>query len=300
VDRISIIFVSGVKPKPPLEMYRRELCRVLAAGLATARPEAAARFEALHECLKLVPWTYHYYGTERDITLDLPGIERLLREPTPAADDVREVESLARRLRRWSMLIGDAIPWIGRLLVQPDLRLTMHEVGGYLKNVNGIGDEIRAMLKKTLDASWSMGSRVLLIGHSLGSVIAYDTLWELSQAESRTGRVDLFLTLGSPLGTCFVRRRLRGMDRPGRARFPTLIRRWINFSARGELTALRPALRPFFGAMVDLGLLESFADHTDIYNHYHGDKGLNVHDVYGYLFNPRVASTIADWLVEES
>ena len=39
---------------------------------------------------------------------------------------------------------------------------------------------MRAVLRSTLEAAWRDGDRVLLIGHSLGSVIAYDTLWELT------------------------------------------------------------------------------------------------------------------------
>ena len=294
----SIIFVSGVKPKPPPELYRRELCRVLSAGLAAVDGVAAARFAARPECLALVNWTYRFYGTERDIALDLPGIEQLLRAPQASEADKREIDSPKMRLRRCSMRIGDAIPWIGRLMVQPDMRLTMHEVGGYLKNVNGIGDEIRGMLRKALTRAWQQGSRVLLIGHSLGSVIAYDTLWDLSQEPNPGGRVDLFLTLGSPLGTKFVRRRLHGAGCRGRQRFPTLIRRWVNMAARGEMTALKPALRPAFGAMLKLGLVESFVERTDIYNHFRGDKGLNVHDAYGYMINPEVAGTVAAWLRE--
>jgi hypothetical protein len=48
--------------------------------------------------------------------------------------------------------------------------------------------------------------------------------------------------------------------------------------------------------MQTLGLLESLVDNTDIYNHFHGESGLNVHMSYGYLINNAVAGTIADWL----
>jgi len=42
-----------------------------------------------------------------------------------------------------------------------------------------IADAIRRMLKIPLCAAASTGRPILLIGHSLGSVLAYDTLWQL-------------------------------------------------------------------------------------------------------------------------
>jgi hypothetical protein len=137
---------------------------------------------------------------------------------------------------------------------------------------------------------------VLIIGHSLGSVIVYDTLWELSRAPDAARRVELFITLGSPLATRFIRRSLRGSGLKGADRYPTNIVRWINFTAKGELTALQPQLRPYFAPMIDLELIESIDDYTELYNHFRGDIGLNVHKSYGYLAHRLVAEQIGDWL----
>jgi hypothetical protein len=136
---------------------------------------------------------------------------------------------------------------------------------------------------------------VLLIGHSLGSVIAYDTLWELSHEEPARGRVD-FVTIGSPLATHFVRRRLRGCDESGPTKYPTNIRRWVNFAAKGDTTALQPRLAPHFREMVDVGLVESFEDHVDLENFFHADVGLNAHEAYGYLAQPKLGELVGDWL----
>jgi hypothetical protein len=134
----------------------------------------------------------------------------------------------------------------------------------------------------------------------LGSVIAYDTLWELSHApQPSTGRVDTFITLGSPLATHFIRRALHGATARGRARYPTNVRHWSNFSAQGDVTALHPRLTPFFREMRELGLIESMDDHVGLENHYRGSVGLNVHEIYGYLANPQVATAIGDWLIAQ-
>jgi hypothetical protein len=292
-----IIFVPGMKPKPPPEQHRHAVERVLTAGLSWQRP-AAARLLAEHrDWLTLISWTHRFYGIHRDIGLDLPGIDRILHTPEPSEEDLREIDFLARRLKRWWHLLGDTLPWLGRVIARPQVRMTMAEAHRYLQDRGGVARDIRSMLKAALTQAGTNGETILLIGHSLGSVIAYDALWELSHEDGATDlRVDLFVTLGSPLATRFIRRGLRGADRSGAERYPRNIRRWRNFSSRGDLTALHPRLAPTFVEMVALGLAESIEDSTDLYNHFRGEVGLNVHEVYGYLVHAEVAGCIGEWI----
>ncbi len=285
-----------MKPKPPPEVHQRELRRVISAGLSRVRPSLAKEFAANPECLTLVPWTYPVYRRYADIELDRQGIDALLQNPEPSAEHIAEIDSVARKLARFLRVLGDASPWFGRLIASPDMHLTMAEARRYLVNRRGLASQIRTMLKKPLQEAWRNGECVLLIGHSMGSVIAYDTLWELSHDDQYSGRIDLFMTLGSPLGSRFISKRIRGGSSQGHRRYPTNIRRWENFSARAEMTALHPELRPYFNEMLELGILESLTDHVDLYNHFHGDLGLNVHKSYGYLVNSAVAECLAAWL----
>jgi pimeloyl-ACP methyl ester carboxylesterase len=287
--------VPGLKPKPRPEVYQPQLLRVLLAGLARSRPAAARWLEEHAEAFVVVAWTHLFYGTYRDIALDLPGIEQLLAQQAPTEQDRRELASWPRRLKRVAHVIGDALPLLGRRLAQPATRLQMHEATRYLRNRDGIGVAIRALLRAELDAAWAAGDRVLVIGHSLGSVIAYDTLWDLSN-EAAGGRVDLFVTIGSPLATRFIRRRLRGAGVEGAAAYPRNIRRWVNLSARGDTTALKPRVKPFFYEMLDLGLTESIEDHADLENYFRGSIGLNAHESYGYLAQRTLAEIVGDWL----
>jgi hypothetical protein len=269
--------------------------RVLLAGLGETQP-AAARWLAEHaDAFVVVEWTHLFYGSYRDIALDLPGIERLLGRRTPSDEDRRELDSWPRRLKRIALVVGDALPVVGRRLVQPAMRLQMHEATRYLRDRNRIGSAIRALVRAELEAAWAAHDRTLLIGHSLGSVISYDTLWELSN-EGVAARVDLFVTMGSPLATRFIRRRLRGAGLGGVAQYPRNIRRWVNLSAHGDTTALHPRLKPYFREMLDLGLVESFEDHVDLENYFRGSIGLNAHESYGYLAQRRLAEVIGDWL----
>lgn len=290
-----IVFVPGMKPKPPPRPHKRELLRTLVAGLAWVRPAAARWLREHEDRFTLVSWTHRFYGRYRDISLDLPGVERLLHQPEASDEDRAEIDAAARGARRLAHLVGDALPFVGRLIARPELRLTMTEVHRYFSDEDGVSSEIRSLLKTVIRQAWLAGERVCLIGHSLGSVIAYDALWELSREDGDTRRIELFVTLGSPLATRFIRRSLRGAERKGAERYPSNIVRWANFAAKGETIALKP-MRGFFAPMQELGLVESISDETELYNHYRGDRGLNVHESYGYLIHPHVAGCIGDWI----
>lgn len=291
-----IVYVPGMRPKPEPSLHRRVLLRVLDAALTRARPAAAERLRAEAGRFELVAWTYRFYGSYRDIRLDCPGIERVLAGTPPSDEERRRIDSVGLMLRRWWHLFGDSVPWLTDWVADAEMRVLLAEVRRYLANERGIADEVRGLLKAPLQEAWRAGERVLLIGHSLGSVIAYDTLWELSWEASAGGEVDLLVTLGSPLATRFIRRSLRGADQPVERRYPGNIRRWVNFSAKGELTALHPRLEPFFGAILAQGHTRSLEDHSGLYNPFHAELGLNVHKSYGYLADAEVAASIGDWI----
>ena len=293
-----IIYVTGMKPKPPPDEHRPALLRALTAGLQRARPAAAEWLAAHEDRFSLVSWTRLFYSVAYDITLDLPGLERLLRAPVADAAERREIDSLRRRLARVRHLVGDSFPALTGLMASPELENTLTEVRRYLRNDDGVGVGIRALLESALMDAWRNGERVVLIGHSLGSVIAYDCLWELSREAQAPGRVDQLVTLGSPLATRFIRRALKGADRPAPTRYPANIARWANFAARGELVAVHRRLEPFFRGMVEHGLVPAIEDHPDIYNHFHGAGGINPHKSYGYLIHAQVAGLIGDRLLE--
>jgi hypothetical protein len=289
-----------MKPKPPPDQHRVQLVRVLAAGLDRARPGTGAWLAERPENFVLVSWTSNLYDERRDIGLDLPGIERLIAAPEPSPADIREIGAWQRSVARCWHLIGDSFPLLTDVLASDALRVTLHDVRRYLDDIGGVADPIRAMLREPLCDAWRAGERVLLVGHSLGSVIAYDTLWELSR-EARNapaGNADLLLTLGSPIATRFIRNSLCGADATGERRYPANVRQWVNIAARGEMVALHRRIRPFFEAMIDYGLTESISDTAEIVNHFRGHYGLDVHKSYGYLMHRTVAGVVGDWIAD--
>jgi hypothetical protein len=128
----------------------------------------------------------------------------------------------------------------------------------------------------------------------MGSVIAWDSLWQMAHNDSDDVAVDLFLTMGSPLGQHYIQRRLQGGAESGARRFASGIRRWVNLSAVGDLTAIDPDLADDFAEMVDLGMVESIDDHV-MHNYFRLDGTLNVHAEYGYLANDVTAQLVSEW-----
>ncbi len=290
-----IIYVPGIKPKPPSALHRAALWRCLLAGIDRVDSGVAAELARHPSVFQLVSWAHLFYDTQRDITLDEPGIERLLALSAPEERDLREARSLKRRLQRRLYRLSDAWPPLFDLVGDPNMRATLEDTRRYFSNERGVAVQVRKIMADALIEAWQADRRVLLAGHSLGSVIAFDVLWELSHRFAVTGRVDLFLSIGSPLGLRFVRSQLIGANESGRRRYPTLIKRWQNLAAVGEMTTLDSRFAETWGEMRELGLVGEISDRLDLDTYFRNAEGLNVHKCYGYLSNPLVGAAIAGW-----
>ena len=234
---ISLVYIPGLKPKPPWELHREALWKCLVEGVRRADPACADGLSGHAECFHLVSWTFLFHGEYRDLSLDQAGIDRMLAGPAPTVLDIPEARSWRRRLRRGLYLAADRMPLMRRLLTDEGIEMKLAHTERYFADPEGVGDRIRALVIEELVAADAAGDRIVLVGHSLGSVIAYDALWQLSQSGWK-GTVHLFLTLGSPLGLNFVRHRLLGIRPDGASTYPDCIDRWHNLTAVGELTAL--------------------------------------------------------------
>ena len=294
----TIIYVPGMKPKPPPEIHRANLWRSLLEGLRRARPEVAAQMAARSDCFELAAWAPLFYPEFSDPAIDEPGLQRLFALPGPEARDLEEARHWHKQLARIVYLICDRLPFLIDWVASDQLKANMQDSLRYLTNEHGSGERIRARVAEVIETAWAADQRILLMAHSLGSVIAWDVLWELSRRRHSPVRIDLLLTLGSPLGLNFMRHRLLGVRSRGGQRYPDNIRRWCNLSAIGEMTALDRVFANDYRPMLKAGLVESIVDHTDLMTYFRGPDGLNVHKCYGYLINPRTAAVVADWWEE--
>ena len=147
--------------------------------------------------------------------------------------------------------------------------------------------------------------RILLVAHSMGSIISYDALRGLGRADGEKPEVARFVTIGSPLGLPHVKYEImeewkERPDFPGgdpQLRTPTIVTEdWTNFADRKDPVA------------ADVHLADDYKpNHREIQvrddlilNDYHtvqdGERKHNHHKSYGYLRAPEMAEYVKEFL----
>ncbi len=290
-----VVFVTGMNPKPPPAEHLSLLWRcIMGGGLHAGMTEK--ELVPLDNRFHLAAWNYIYYGSYADIDIDRPWVEHMLRG---------EGERFcAPEPPRWTVLrtrlmyaLGDLLPWLARVFGDADILARIADTARYFDNRDNVGARVRAVVKETLAPLIEQGAEIMLVGHSLGSAVAYDTLWELSRRDCNPWRCPLLLTLGSPLGMFYIQRRLLGHGEHGVRRYPDNIGRWINVTATGDVIATDRRLANDFRAMRKLGLLSNIEDvAVGVHSCYGTAEGPNAHRCFGYFFHPLVAGLIVDWL----
>jgi hypothetical protein len=293
VGKRAILYIPGIKPKPPAAIHRLNLERCLLEGLRRTSPDVAEELATEPDCLRIAPWPHLFYPAPSDPVPDAPGIERLLKLPGPEPEDLEEARHWHKSVLRFSYLVTDAFPFLIDWVVSPRIKETMHDSLRYLRNEGGVGDRIREFVRGALHEAWADGHRLLVIAHSMGSVIAFECLWQLSRQKKDPLRVDTFMTLASPLGLNFMRHRIVNRHAQGAEKYPTNIRRWHNLAAVGDLIPLQRRMEKDYSEMLTHGLVDGIVDEVDLHNYFRGPQGLNVHKCYGYMINPQVCEAVA-------
>lgn len=289
-----IIFVPGRNPEPRTAQQSELLWKTLVEGVRRADSRVADELMGYKKQFHLVNWNYHYYHKYREVGHEIRWVEALLNTRGPTIQDIKEATSLNIRMCRFILNLVDHAPVLIRFLPE-DVRKANEEIQRYFDNQDNVAFNIRKFIKHVIRPLLEKKEEVLLIGHSLGSFITYDALWELTHQERFQGKVD-FLTIGSPLGSIYMQQHLLGMNRHGSKSYPGMIRHWINISSEGDLTCVNNRFQKSFREMWKLGLVESIEDYTQgIFNFFRTNEGLNTHRCYGYLVNPAVGNVIADW-----
>ncbi|MDI5968571.1 hypothetical protein POF50_004280 [Streptomyces sp. SL13] len=196
-----------------------DLFRPSGATLAVGDPRYTAEDveEGFEEDLLLAWWRAAAAVDERVVA---PGADTLARTP-------RSVQAALRALGNCGFFADLAL----RALV-----FDLKQVSRYLTD-----DALRQAAIDRVTARIGPDTRVV-VGHSLGSVVAYQALCALPGH-----RVRALVTLGSPLGVSMICRRMRPEpgDWPGGG---ALV--WTNVVDHGDVVALEKDLRPRYGPRV--------------------------------------------------
>ena len=129
-------------------------------------------------------------------------------------------------------------------------------------------------------------TRMMLIAHSMGSIVAYDVLRDIGKGAPNF-QLDHFVTIGSPLGLPHVKYKIAQENHL--ARTPTVVRKWTNFADRRDPVSLDVHLAGDY-ASNDRGV--EVRDDLVINSYVGRTSKPNYHKSYGYLRAPEVSKAI--------
>ena len=135
---------------------------------------------------------------------------------------------------------------------------------------------------------------ILLIGHSMGSIIAYDVLTFLMSELP----IDTFVTIGSPLGLPIVMGKIAAINKlilkdKEKLKTPPGVRRnWYNFSDLEDNVAINYNLGDDYGENVNGVKATDFL----VFNNYEINNKKNPHKSYGYLRAPEFSGVLFDFI----
>lgn len=254
--RPRIIYIHGAGPQEHRQIQKRRID------------------EALFHANQLDATVLAYYSDISHVEPDMPPPFEAV-EPDAialeAAFQARATEVAAAA----AVAEGGATPgpFEGVTLPDPAFRIVASiasaDVIAYL--FGDIGTEIRSRVSAAIPA----GEPLIVIAHSLGTIVAYDVLAERPELDVR-----LLITLGSPLGIGNVQRRLGDRSGPP-APIPACVAAWLNFADALDPVAL------------ELSLSDEFEPPNFVVDTIVENRALLNHDLVGYLVTDEVRGAVA-------
>lgn len=299
--RHVIIGIHGLGNKPSEQLLRTWWLDSIKEGFARAG------FELPDFDFELVYWADLLHPQPKDPDVEDPGDPRYLEAPYIPSPELTE-----RQPRKFRRHVLEAIERVlDKLMMNEDFTLNYEHIADslihhyfkdleayYASPAEGVMDDkpsvkmlIRERLASRLRAH--RNDRVMLIAHSMGSIVAYDVL-DLNPDLN----VDTLVTIGSPLGLPVVMGRIAAEHRnevtsPRTLRTPpTISTAWHNFADLEDKVAFNFTLADDYVRNVT-GVKP--VDH-EIVNDYQYGEERNPHKVYGYLRAPEVTLLLHGFL----
>lgn len=214
-------------------------------------------------------------------------------------------------LRRYDVLPGKsampefvadvAAPILGAVgLTLPLVSSVLKDFAAYLRGESDFAGKIREKVRANLCDLFDRGDRVMLITHGTGRVVTYEVLWQFSHDEKlkdkySQAKIDMWITLGSPLGDSGIRKRLVGATKKSVARYPTNVIAWHNVSAEDDYACHDKTLADDFKKIMREHIVSAVTEYR-ICNLAIRYGRSNLHSSVGYFIRPRVSKLIVSWL----
>ena len=301
-ERKIIIGIHGLSNKPPRKLLAKWWRKSIRNGLYKYHHYRT------HFQFRMVYWADVIYEKPLDPTIKSPQHPRFLDEPYVPFQSAQKpsVGSLGKRLfDRFEHLIDNLFlsknAWVNvNYLADQVIRRKYRDLDIYYRedllqdsvNSESLAREvIRKRLKNLLLKH--RGKKIMLIAHSMGSIIAYDVLYALKDEIE----IDTLVTIGSPLGLPMVISKFfeeHNIDYdPGTKRTtPDNIKKWYNFSDIDDGIAANDDLKnEFLPNKHGVRPIDQ-----SIYNDYKNWSTENAHKSFGYLRTKEMANVVYDFL----
>lgn len=303
----KIIFIHGRGQKPDKESLQSLWYDAIEHGLQRDCSDSDSL-----QAFQNVEKRFVYFGDLSNALLDKPTEDPLSRQQALIELKNYKLKQFSKRtygeVSKAGFLheaLADTFSTVlSRLKVaEPLIALVAPDMTHYWYEDSYFGSDVRHRLMVELREALDNQDEVMIVAHSLGTMISYDVLWKLSHySEYRSDygakkKVDLLVTLGSPLGDESVKERLKGSRLEGVKKYPLNIQRWVNLSAEDDFISHDSKIKNDFQEMLKLGLIAGgMKDIYPIYNLNVCDGQSNPHASIGYLINPKFISVLDEWL----
>jgi hypothetical protein len=305
----TIIFIHGRSWKPPKETLKQLWYDAVSHSLGRDHPAKVVAWQTVTK-------EFVYYGNISNEFLKSAGNTPPADELTDTADRQETLtklksysatdftratyEQLPGRTSLWEALadtIGEAA---GQLdLGQPLVELVAPDMKEYWNPDSDFGSRVREPIVAPLKRAMNDDDEIMVISHSLGTMIAFDTFWKFSHTGEYRPRytnkpVSLWITIGCPLGDEIVKSNLKGARATGDRCYPSNVRRWINIRAEDDYISHDQTLADDYGAMANL--MDGPVQDISIYNLAVRHGKSNPHSPLGFLIHPVMVDILAGWL----
>lgn len=198
-----------------------------------------------------------------------------------------ELGSMAQQAKQRSMaakgVSGKVLPLPGFLRSW----ITRQVTKAFLKDVNDfcfVSARREIMRESLMERLRVGGGPFVVIGHSLGSMIAYDVLSRLDPAKFD---VRLFVTIGSPLGITEIQDQMKPLTGQKRLAVPDCVKRWLNVADLLDPVALDKRISNDYAKSVhDVAIEDEEVENPDGPQHPHSGSG--------YLRTEAVRTAVSD------
>ena len=305
----SVLLVHGRDFKPGPEAYMDVSMAALRAGIERDYPAELGNFDHVQKHFAwygdLSAEVLLGRGKTYDAELDFGDRQNALnelRQITPRKRfGVRLYDQLPGKSAIPEFLADISAPILGAVgVAMPVIGSVARDFGEYLNPKSDYRNKVRQRVLVELQKLMDRGDRIMLITHGTGSVVAYDVLWQLSHDAELRGRygdkkVEMWITMGSPLGDRIVQKRLCGAKEKNESRFPTNIISWHNLAAEDDYCCHDSSLADDFKKMLQQRQVSAVHDYR-IFNLAVRYGKSNPHSSVGYYIHPRMSKIFADWL----